>query len=48
MKQAGWSDERILENYPGLTALDLFSAWDFYAGHAIRVEAERRAHEDAA
>ena len=46
-KQAGYSDERILYNYPGLTASDLAAAWDFYAAHSERVLAERRRHEEA-
>lgn len=47
-KQLGFSDERILSNYPELTAADLIVAWDFYAAHAEQVEAERRSHEAAA
>ena len=47
LRQAGWSDERVLANYPELTRLDLISAWDFYAGNAPQVEAERRSHEEA-
>jgi len=47
-KQLGFSDERILANYPGLTAADLIAAWDFYAANAERVESERRSHEEAA
>ena len=47
LKQAGWTDERVLDNYPVLSPLDLISAWDFYAGNAPQVEAERRSHEEA-
>jgi len=48
LKQAGYSEERILANYPGLTASDLIAAWDYYAAHAEQIESERRAHEEAA
>jgi len=47
-KQAGLADERILANYPSLTASDLIAAWDYYAAHSGQVEAERRSHEEAA
>lgn len=45
-KGAGYSDERILANFPGLTAADLIAAWDYNASHGERVRAERRAHEE--
>jgi uncharacterized protein (DUF433 family) len=48
LKRSGFSEERILANFPGLTAADLISAWDFYAGNSAQIEAELRAHEDAA
>ena len=47
-KQSGYSDERILANYPGLTASDLIATWDFYTANSERVESERRSHEEAA
>ena len=47
-KQEGWTDERLLENYPVLIRADLTAAWDFYAANASKIEAERRAHEEAA
>ena len=46
-KGAGFSDERILANFPGLTAADLIAAWDHNAAHGERVRAERLAHEEA-
>src|ERR1700733_10379635 len=45
LKQDGWTDERLLANYPVLTAPDLVVAWDFYAANTTQIEAERRAHE---
>ena len=48
MKQSGFTEDRIISNYPGLTASDLTAAWDYYAAHSARVDSERRAHEDAA
>ncbi|CAN5564626.1 hypothetical protein BH11ARM2_BH11ARM2_13570 [soil metagenome] len=46
-KQAGFADERILRNFPSLSAADLAAAWDFYAANSERVIAERRRHEEA-
>ena len=48
LKQLGFSDDKIIANYPILTASDLIATWDFYATNSERVESERRSHEDAA
>jgi len=48
LKQSGWGDARLLENYPVLTSADLVAAWDFYATNSSQVEAERQSHENAA
>jgi uncharacterized protein (DUF433 family) len=45
-RRLGWSDERILQEIPGLTLDDLLDAWAYYAEHpdeideAIRLNAE--------
>ena len=46
-KRDGFSDSRILSNFPGLNAADLVVAWDFYVAHADVIEGERRRHEEA-
>ncbi len=46
-KKWGESDSEILAQYEGLNAADLSAAWDFYAAHTERVDAERRAQEEA-
>ena len=46
-KRAGYTEERILFNFPSLNAADLTAAWDFYATNAERIDGERRRHEEA-
>lgn len=46
-KRWGESDSDILAQYPGLNAVDLAAAWDYYATNSERVDAERRANEEA-
>lgn len=46
-KKWGESDAEILAQYPSLNVADLASAWDYYAANSERVDAERRANEDA-
>lgn len=46
-KRMGFSDGRLLAEYPGLRPSDLSAAWGYYAANAERVEGERRAHEEA-
>lgn len=46
-KKWGQNDAEILAQYPGLNAADLLAAWDFYTANTERIEAERRANEDA-
>ena len=48
LKQSGWADTRLLENYPVLTSADLVAAWDFYAANTSQVEAQCHSHEEAA
>lgn len=47
-KKWGESDAEILAQYPSLNAVDLTAAWDYYTVNTERVDAERRANEDAA
>lgn len=46
-KGAGYSDERILANFPVLNRADLAAAWAYNAANGERVGAERQAHEEA-
>ena len=46
-KEAGFTDERILSNFPVLNAADLTNAWDFFAANSQLINAERRSHEEA-
>lgn len=46
-KQGGFTDARLLANFPGLSAADLVAAWDYYAANTDQVEAQRRRHEEA-
>ena len=45
-RRLGWSEARILDNYPTLCAVDLVSAWAYVDAH--REEIERAIHENAA
>jgi uncharacterized protein (DUF433 family) len=37
-RRAGWSDERILKNYPLLRQSDLMNAWAYVRDHAEEIE----------
>ena len=46
-RQLGWSEARVLENYPTLRAADLVNAWAYADAHADEIEEEIRANEAA-
>ncbi|HZQ11143.1 MAG TPA: DUF433 domain-containing protein [Anaerolineae bacterium] len=37
-RRLGWSDERILENYPSLRQSDLLNAWAYVQDHSQEIE----------
>ena len=44
-RRAGWTEGRLLDNYPMLHATDLVHAWDYVAAHREQIEeAIRRNH----
>lgn len=45
-RQDGWSDEKLLANYPTLTQEGLDAAWEYYRDHRAEIEAAMRANED--
>ena len=42
-KRIGWSDERLLGNFEGLTLDDLDAAWTYAADHPEEIDAAIRA-----
>ena len=44
---AGWSDERILRNFPTLRPTDLHNAWAYVGAHLEEIEQAIRRNEDA-
>ena len=46
-RRLGWSEARVLENYPTLRAADLVNAWAYADAHADEIEEEIRANEAA-
>ena len=46
-RRLGWSEARILENYPTLRAADLVNAWAYADAHADEIEQEIRENERA-
>ena len=47
MRQAGLSDEIILENYPSLLPADLLQAWEYADRHRDEITREVGENEDA-
>ena len=41
-RRIDWSDAKILENYPGLTAIDLAFAWAYVAANRDEIETALR------
>jgi uncharacterized protein (DUF433 family) len=46
-RRLGWSEARILENYPTLRAADLVNAWAYADAHADEIEQAIRENEEA-
>jgi uncharacterized protein (DUF433 family) len=44
-RRLGWSEARVLENYPTLRAADLVNAWAYADAHADEIEEEILANE---
>jgi uncharacterized protein (DUF433 family) len=43
-RRLGWSEARILDNYPSLRAIDLVNAWTYVEAH--REEIDRAIHQN--
>jgi len=46
-RRLGWSDERILRNFPTLRPTDLHNAWAYVGAHLEEIEQAIRRNEDA-
>ena len=46
-RRLGWSEARVLENYPTLRAADLVNAWAYADAHPAEIAEEIRANEKA-
>lgn len=46
-KRAGWSDDRLLANFEGLTQDDLDAAWAYFAAHPDEIETAIRENDEA-
>lgn len=46
-RRAGWTEGKILDNYPTLRAADLAQAWDYVAAHTEQIEEAIRRNEAA-
>jgi uncharacterized protein (DUF433 family) len=46
-RRLGWSDEKILKNYPGLTQFDLDNAWAYVAANIAEIDEAIRRNEEA-
>ena len=46
-RRSGWTDEKILEQYPSLTQLDLDNAWVYAAANEAEIEDTIRRNEEA-
>ncbi len=46
-RRLGWSESRLLENFPTLRAADLAQAWAYVAAHQEEIEREIRENEEA-
>ena len=46
-RRLGISDERLLEDFPGLTQDDLNAAWAYHATHPEEIETAIRDHNEA-
>jgi len=46
-RRMGWSEARILENYPALRAADLVNSWAYADAHSDEIEQAIRENEEA-
>ncbi|MCI0396399.1 MAG: DUF433 domain-containing protein [Chloroflexi bacterium] len=46
-RRLGWSEARILENFPTLRAADLVNAWAYADGHQEEIEKAIQKNEEA-
>jgi uncharacterized protein (DUF433 family) len=46
-RRLGWSEAKILENYPTLRAADLVNAWAYVDAHSEEIDRAIRENEDA-
>jgi len=46
-RRLGWSEARILENYPTLRAADLVNAWAYTSAHRGEIEQAIRENDEA-
>lgn len=46
-RKLGWTEARILENYPTLRAADLVNAWAYAASHGEEIERAIRENDEA-
>lgn len=46
-RRLGWSEARILENFPTLRAADLVNAWGYVGSHREEIEQAIRENEEA-
>ena len=46
-RRLGWSEARILENYPTLRAADLANAWAYVSAHLDEIERALAANQEA-
>jgi uncharacterized protein (DUF433 family) len=46
-RRLGWSEAKILANYPTLRAADLVHAWDYVDAHRSEIDEEIRQNEAA-
>ena len=44
-RRLGWTEARVLENFPTLRAVDLVNAWAYADAHLAEIEEEIRANE---
>lgn len=45
-RKLGWSEARLLENYPTLRAIDLVNAWAYVAAHRGEIEQAILEHDE--
>jgi uncharacterized protein (DUF433 family) len=46
-RRLGWSEAKVLENFPSLRAADLVNAWAYGDAHAAEIDRSIRENEEA-